>query len=443
MKKILIVDDNTNNRMFLRLLCEEYAKGREGVEFELAEAENGKEAVALASSNAFDLILMDIMMPEMDGTEATRQIRRQNREVMIIAVSAIDEEARKKEILNAGAEDYITKPVNTDHFLRRMDIYLLLVDSRRHSVHNVKAANLYTQEVFSRQTVFTICNEDTLAEFWEYYLLNNKKKCEALSDATRMLNSFGTLFIKRGLTTQIIAEESEDVLFFTIVDINRVPAAEIDEIMERNPQVNEYKRDRSRMSFMLPNTEEESYANARETFFAVDTPSEPVESAPSAKVELVKTSKSAVQTYEYFESEDLAEIEVYVGKLDSLFLLAGESDLAEEEANEIYTYLERIGKMMTIYSESYGIGQAIIGLSQDIASHSEMFRTHSSALAPMCAAFSRDLSCWIRMMFYEGAPSVDYMDDTIIANTQTISGMLKMNDAPADDDAGLDDIFDF
>ncbi|MDX1295208.1 MAG: hypothetical protein R3302_03010, partial [Sulfurimonadaceae bacterium] len=71
------------------------------------------------------------------------------------------------------------------------------------------------------------------------------------------------------------------------------------------------------------------------------------------------------------------------------------------------------------------------------------FIEKSTMLGPMCAAFSSDLSSWLRLTFEEGTTSVDYMDDTIIANAKTIGGMLTMDDAPADDAGDLDDIFDF
>jgi hypothetical protein len=61
----------------------------------------------------------------------------------------------------------------------------------------------------------------------------------------------------------------------------------------------------------------------------------------------------------------------------------------------------------------------------------------------MCAAFGRDLNSWIRLVFVEGASSVHYMDDTIIANAQMIESILKMDESSSAADDGLDDIFDF
>jgi hypothetical protein len=71
-----------------------------------------------------------------------------------------------------------------------------------------------------------------------------------------------------------------------------------------------------------------------------------------------------------------------------------------------------------------------------------VFVEKSIALAPLCAAFGRDLESWIRLIFKEGASSVDYMNDTIVANAQMIESFLTMDDNHSSDE-GMDDIFDF
>ena len=66
----------------------------------------------------------------------------------------------------------------------------------------------------------------------------------------------------------------------------------------------------------------------------------------------------------------------------------------------------------------------------------------SSLIGPLCKAFSSDMNSWIQMSFYTGAPSIDFMNDTIAVNTQTINSMLSMNDEVTGEEE-LDDIFDF
>ena len=105
--RILVVDDEMDIRELVQ-----YKLVKEG--YEVACAANGKEAVALAVTFQPRLILMDMMMPEMDGREACRQLRAmpETAKSMIVFLSAVCEEESLVECYEAGADDYITKPVS-------------------------------------------------------------------------------------------------------------------------------------------------------------------------------------------------------------------------------------------------------------------------------------------------------------------------------------------
>lgn len=446
MKRILIVDDNRNNRLFLQVLLDDYQETHPEASFEIDEAVNGKEAVEKCAAETFELVLMDIMMPEMDGIEATKLIREQDKKVMIIAVSAADDEERKKNILDNGAEDYIPKPVNADIFQTRLVNYLALIEARG-STHFSKAAfNLYSQEIYRRQTIFMIDSEDALSEFWEYFLLGDQPKYEGISDVVRTISALGDLFVRLDIETRVIVEESEEQLYISIDKTDRLQKKLLTLVMAKNRAVTEYKIGADRMSLLVYKRKELIEVPVAEPVIAseevlIEAPVEEVSSI--GKIKLAKSSDVVNEVFDYMDEDDFDEVEDYIGKLDSLLLLVGQSEVSKDEIVEIFTYLERIGRMMTSYSESYNIGQALRTMATDISTHEEEFLASASALGPMCAAFSHDLSRWAQMTFHTGSPAVDYMDDTIVANSQTISGMLSMNDAGSDDGGDLDDIFDF
>ncbi len=109
-KTILIAEDVDINYF---LLVEALKKTKANI----LRANNGKEAVELCKKNNFDLILMDIRMPEMDGIEATREIRKFNPVIPIIAQTAFGDENDIQRILAAGCNDHIAKPINLRVFL--------------------------------------------------------------------------------------------------------------------------------------------------------------------------------------------------------------------------------------------------------------------------------------------------------------------------------------
>jgi CheY-like chemotaxis protein len=104
-RTILIAEDHLDSRDAMRALLEAFG-------YRVLLAENGREAVDLAVEQGPDLILMDIMMPELDGFEATRAIRRLSprRRIPIIAVTAM--EGAHHLAIQAGADDYVAKPID-------------------------------------------------------------------------------------------------------------------------------------------------------------------------------------------------------------------------------------------------------------------------------------------------------------------------------------------
>lgn len=106
--EILIVDDEPGSRMALNGLLT-------GQGYHLESAEDGEEALARLARKAFDLILLDVMMPDMDGFEVCRKIREDDRlqEMPIILVTALDDRESKLTGLEAGADDFLSKPLDS------------------------------------------------------------------------------------------------------------------------------------------------------------------------------------------------------------------------------------------------------------------------------------------------------------------------------------------
>jgi CheY-like chemotaxis protein len=119
-KKLLVVDDDVRNIFALTSLLEQHG-------LRVVSAENGAEAIArLEADLEIDAVLMDIMMPEMDGYETMRRIRQnpKNRLLPILALTAKAMKGDREKCLEAGASDYIAKPVNTEELLALLRIWL-------------------------------------------------------------------------------------------------------------------------------------------------------------------------------------------------------------------------------------------------------------------------------------------------------------------------------
>jgi signal transduction histidine kinase/CheY-like chemotaxis protein/HAMP domain-containing protein len=119
-KNVLVVDDDVRNLFALTTAFERY-------NINTITAESGMEAMGiLSANNEIDMVLMDIMMPEMDGYETTQKIRRehQNSSLPIIAVTAKAMKGDREKCIEAGASDYITKPLKIDQLMSLMRVWL-------------------------------------------------------------------------------------------------------------------------------------------------------------------------------------------------------------------------------------------------------------------------------------------------------------------------------
>ncbi|NUN63911.1 response regulator [Pseudanabaena biceps] len=107
--QVLIVDDNEINRDML-------ARRLQRRDFDLTMAKDGREAIALVKSRPYDLILLDIMMPEIDGYEVLKYLKNEPklRDIPVIMISAIEEMDSVMKCMEIGADDYLTKPFDPD-----------------------------------------------------------------------------------------------------------------------------------------------------------------------------------------------------------------------------------------------------------------------------------------------------------------------------------------
>src|SRR5689334_15574480 len=115
-QRILIVDDENSIRRYLRTALS--AQG-----FNVYEATNGQEAIQAAIANHPDLIILDLGLPDFDGTEVTRRLREWSKTPIII-LSVREAEQDKIAALDAGADDYLTKPFGTGELMARMRVVM-------------------------------------------------------------------------------------------------------------------------------------------------------------------------------------------------------------------------------------------------------------------------------------------------------------------------------
>lgn len=134
---ILVVDDETD---LLDLI--EYNLKKEG--FAVLKAENGEQGIEVAKEHKPDLVLLDIMMPKMDGMQAVEVMRNDDelKHIPIIFLTARSDEKTEVEGLNKGADDYITKPISTTKLISRIKAVLRRFDDNDEFTNNLEVHDI-------------------------------------------------------------------------------------------------------------------------------------------------------------------------------------------------------------------------------------------------------------------------------------------------------------
>ena len=114
---ILVADDDKNTRMLFRAVLE-------AENYTVLTAENGEEALSVMDSNHVDLVVLDVMMPKMDGYAFTSLLRQNDNNLPILMVSAKQLPEDKKKGFIVGTDDYMTKPIDEEEFLLRIHALL-------------------------------------------------------------------------------------------------------------------------------------------------------------------------------------------------------------------------------------------------------------------------------------------------------------------------------
>lgn len=225
MKNILIIEDDLRIRRILQLELE-----HEGYLVSLAK--DGKKGLEKAKLIRYDLILLDLMLPEISGEEVCKELRK-NSDVPIIVLTAKENIRSKVELLDMGADDYITKPFNIEELFARMRVALrnkkdyqelnqlkyedlvldiikkeLIIEKRKVSLTKTEYRLL---ELFILNREITISREKIITEIWGYdfegeekivdvYLNSLRKKIEAPNKKyIQNIRGFGYMLkLKRG-----------------------------------------------------------------------------------------------------------------------------------------------------------------------------------------------------------------------------------------------------
>ena len=194
-KKILCVDDSRLTRAFIR-------KALEPLNFHVDEAETGQKGLDMLSDSGYDLILLDIVMPEMDGFTFLKELKKRDREdyIPVILMTALDDLKSKIKGLNTGADDYLLKPLNEEELIARVMSLLRLrkanaelFEKNQQIQRELEAAKKIQRFVIPHDFSYVkfphvsgryIPIEDIGGDFFDCYVIDDKRTAFLIADVT-------------------------------------------------------------------------------------------------------------------------------------------------------------------------------------------------------------------------------------------------------------------
>ena len=168
MFRVLVVDDDKNTRFFIK-------EALELENYKVFCAKDGVEALEIYDKEYIDLVILDIMMPNLDGYELTKELRSVNKEILILMISAKQLSEDRKKGFKLGIDDYISKPIDVEELILRIKVLL-------HRAHATSEKQIVIGDVKIDYDSFTITGYGTTQELPQkeflllYKLLSNPNK---------------------------------------------------------------------------------------------------------------------------------------------------------------------------------------------------------------------------------------------------------------------------
>lgn len=229
-KKILITDDNELNRLIASIILQGYGA-------EIIEASNGNQALELLKKEHIDIVLMDIQMPGINGYDTTNLIRANGFKCPVIALTAEALHGEREKCLNAGMNDYITKPFKEEIFLNVINNWIIINEKQ-----TIKGARMENEKLFDLSALVEISRGNTAFV---------KKMVDLFCDQSpQMINEMQTAFALQdyATVTSIAHKIKPSIDNLNIKKLSHI-IREIEKIGKEDPE-------NSQLSFLLKETDD-------------------------------------------------------------------------------------------------------------------------------------------------------------------------------------------
>lgn len=460
--KLLIVDDVEDNRLVLRAIC------RKLQNFEIKEALNGLEAVELTQEWLPDIILMDIMMPVMDGYEASKIIKNLYPTTVIIVVTAVTDPNMQKNMSEIGVDTYIHKPIDRELLIFKLQSIgssLLLKQGKLKTLSKKDALNPFNSDIRSFRTIFDITDEESMMDFGMWLIDQcSGRDVVACSRLDLIIELFYKL-MRQGTKNQgtknqenlsIIIEESYEEIYITIKFEKAVVLEE--RVLEI---LNEYKsefivKENILCARIKKYFEEKSFNTPIETKVTIST-QERVEQTITKEVHTINSEEKKLLRQSFTQKTSAVDYVSDIGGdiLDEILDLASFdeewreklSTFEEEPTNE--NLVDFADKVLGAYShtinslfEFTALGYALSSLGVFLKDRADIVvqdPAKTKTLIMLLENLGYDLVSWRKHIFeLQDTQDIHYLDSSFFSSCMQIEGIMGNKELDVDDENDME-----
>ncbi len=472
--RLLIVDDDEDNRLVLRAIC------RKLDGFEIKDAVDGVEAVEITKSWRPHIILMDIMMPNLDGFEASKVIKNEFPETVIIVVTAVLDRRIQDNMSLIGNDIYFHKPIDRElvrYKLESIGASLRIKDGYSNSLSTKIALNPFNSNIRSYKTFFEISNTEAMMDFgmWLFDQYNGKLTSTS-SKFDRVLEIFYMLMRrgnKNGNAMSIIIEESYEEFYITMkFDDEIIIEQKILDILKEFETNIIVKNNIVCVSLAKPikiKMDEKKYVLHVEKSPIEESPKENIEIKQQAcesreneseikkeirvidsqEKELLKQSfvnkTSAVDYVDEIggdvldEIRDLASLdEEWVTKLRIIEEKPSSEALVDFADSVLNFYVKVINNLFEFTALAYALSSLSIFIKESAPAISEE-DSKLKMLVMLLEHLGSDLTSWREHIFIlQDTADIHYLDSSFFSSCMQIEGIISNKDLGVDDDNDME-----
>jgi len=282
-----------------------------------------------------------------------------------------------------------------------------------------------------KELQFTISGKESLQEFWNYFKDDTFafRLHECLENIIYMFYAVSAFRLKQKHTCTIKIQECNNCYILSIINVNGFPKKSMYRLLNYDHQFKELVQDNEYNFFVS----KDKQCQSKEIFLPLKE--------DSRSIKFQSFNDETLEIFSFLEVYEIDELIELMGEFNSMLLILG-NELENDEAMLIVHKLKAMSKILITSYESYNIGVQIDNMGREIERNFEKFLALGAGMVSLCNAFNRDLTTWIKKLFFEGAPSLHFLDESLISNCLTICQMLQPEDESQVTDT-LDDIFDF